>query len=273
MTTIEGQLVGRAVVMIAGATPETFLQGLLTADMQSLAPDRSVYGALLTAQGKILFDVFAHRRDDGILIDCAAGQRGDLVAKLKFYRLRAKLDIVARDDLAVHVAMTGSPADPRLADMGRRVIAPAGGTPCDMAAFHAKRIAYGLADSDADLGSGEFYPHEANLDQLNGVSFSKGCYVGQEVVSRMEHRGSARSRILPVACQGDAPAKGTEIVAGTRPVGTMLSSAGNRALAILRLDRLTDAVDAGTRLSASGVALEVIKPKWVRYDVPGAREA
>ena len=213
-----GQLHGRAVISISGVAPEAFLQGLLTADMQALAPDRSVYGALLTAQGKMLFDVFVHRHDGGIVIDCAANQRGELIAKLKFYRLRAKLDIVVRDDLAVRVGAAGMPADPRLAEMGRRFIAPAGAAASDIAAYHARRIALGLADSEADLGSGEFYPHEANLDQFDGVSFSKGCYVGQEVVSRMEHRGSARSRILPVACAGAAAPKGTEIVAGARPV-------------------------------------------------------
>jgi folate-binding protein YgfZ len=176
-----------------------------------------------------------------------------------------------RDDLAVHVAAAGTPADPRYDGMGARFIAPAEAALCDMAAYHAARIAHGLADSEADIGSGEFYPHEANLDQLNGVSFTKGCYIGQEVVSRMEHRGSARSRILPIECENDAPPKGTEIVAGTRPLGTMLSSAGRLALAILRLDRLQEAFDAGQRPTTSSGALRVIKPAWARFDVPAEK--
>jgi hypothetical protein len=258
--------------MVAGTDADKFLQGLLTADVHGAAPDRSVYGALLTPQGKILFDVFIHRRDAGFLVDCAANRREEVIAKLKFYRLRAKIDIVPRDDLAVY-AGSGGPVDPRLDAMCARTIAVAGGPACDLAAYHAQRIALGLADSEADLGSGEYYPHEANLDQLNGVSFTKGCYVGQEVVSRMEHRGSARSRMLHVECEYDAPAKGTVIAAGGRPVGTMLSSIGKRALAILRLDRLKEATDARQKPVAAGVALKVIKPRWARYDVPGGREA
>jgi folate-binding protein YgfZ len=265
MTFAPGQLTDRAIVSLAGETAAAFLQGLFTCDVAQLTLG-STYGALLTPQGKMLFDVFLHCHDAEWLIDCAAGQRDELIAKLKFYRLRAKIDIAPRDDLAVQVGTEGTP-DPRFGEMGARLIAPEA-TPCDMAAYHARRIALGLADSAADLGSGEFYPHEANLDQLNGVSFSKGCYVGQEVVSRMEHRGSARSRILPVMCDGEAPAKGTEIVAGTRPVGTMLSSAGRQALAILRLDRLKDALDEGRQPMAAGIALRAMKPVWARYDVP-----
>jgi folate-binding protein YgfZ len=269
-TPATGQLGDRAVIMVAGAEAKKFLQGLVTTDVDGLAPDRSVYGALLTPQGKILFDLFIHDGDQGYFVDCAAGRRDELIGKLKFYRLRAKIEIAARDDLAVQVGTVGVP-DPRVATMGARFIAPPGAA-CDMTAYGARRIALGLADSVADLGSGEFYPHEANLDQLNGVSFTKGCYVGQEVVSRMEHRGSARSRILPVECQGPALAKGSEIVGGDRPLGTMLSSVGRKALAILRLDRLKEALDAGQRPMAGGQALEVIKPAWARYDVPGAKE-
>jgi tRNA-modifying protein YgfZ len=271
MTVPTGQLAGRAVVSVSGAEAEGFLQGLLTADIRAMRPGSAAYGALLTAQGKILFDMFVHRGDGVFLVDCATPQREELIARLKFYRLRAKIDIAPRDDLAVHVAAQGSPADPRLTAMGARFIEPAGAAPCDMAAYHATRIAFGLADSEADLGSGEFYPHEANLDQLNGVSFTKGCYVGQEVVSRMEHRGSARSRILPVECEDDAPPKGTEIVAGTRPLGTMLSSAGRPALAILRLDRLQEAFDAGEKPMTSSGALRVVKPSWARFDVPAKK--
>jgi folate-binding protein YgfZ len=126
----------------------------------------------------------------------------------------------------------------------------------------------GLGDTDADLGAGEFFPHEANLDQLGGVSFEKGCYVGQEVVSRMEHRGMARSRILPVRLGGEAPAKGSDIRAGGKAIGTLLSSVGSAALALLRLDRLAEATEP---LLTEGVSVKVLKPHWVRYDVPNAK--
>ena len=133
--------------------------------------------------------------------------------------------------------------------------------------YDLARIALGLADSEVDLGAGEFFPHEANLDQLGGVSFRKGCYVGQEVVSRMEHRGTARSRILPVTLAGETPPKGTDIRAGDKQVGTLLSGAGDQALALIRLDRLAE---AAAPLEAGGVGVTVLKPHWARYDVPGA---
>jgi folate-binding protein YgfZ len=135
--------------------------------------------------------------------------------------------------------------------------------------YDAARIALGLADTDADLGSGEFFPHEANLDQLGGVSFKKGCYVGQEVVSRMEHRGTARSRILPVALDAEAPPKGSDIRSGEKQVGTLLSSDGHHALALVRLDRLADASEP---LLTGAVTITVLKPRWARYDVPGAKD-
>jgi folate-binding protein YgfZ len=157
-------------------------------------------------------------------------------------------------------------ADPREAAMGFRVIAPKGTLP-DGTGYDAARIRHGLADTDADLGSGEFFPHEANLDQLGAVSFEKGCYVGQEVVSRMEHRATARSRIVPVQLDGPGPSKGAEIMSGGKMVGTLLSSAGRDALALIRLDRLAE---AQAPLLTAGVGTRVVKPRWARYDVPGA---
>jgi hypothetical protein len=159
-------------------------------------------------------------------------------------------------------------ADPRDGAMGFRVIAPKGSLP-EGSGYHGLRIRHGLADTDADLGSGEFFPHEANLDQLGAVSFAKGCYVGQEVVSRMEHRATARSRILPVRLDGPGPGKGTEIVSGGKKVGTLLSAKGRDALALLRLDRLAE---AEAPLLTAGVGTRVIKPRWARYEVPGARQ-
>lgn len=262
-----GRLPGRAVISIRGPDAGHFLNSLLTADVEHLAEGEARYAALLTPQGKILFDMLVLRQGDGFLIDCAAGQRADLLKRLAMYRLRARVEIAARDDLAVGVSpkeLPGAYRDPRSPAIGWRMI----GAPQDEAEGHdAARIAAGLADSEADLGSGEFFPHEANLDQLGGVSFTKGCYVGQEVVSRMEHRGTARSRILPVTLDGAAPPKGTDIRAGEKQVGTLLSSSGRNALALIRLDRLGD---AAAPLLADGVKVTVLKPAWARYDVPGA---
>jgi folate-binding protein YgfZ len=265
-----GRLPGRAVIAVMGPEAAHFLHNLLTADIEGLAAGGASYAALLSPQGKILSDMFVLRQEDGCLIDCAAKHKADLVKRLTIYRLRAKIEIAAREDLAVSVslqAFAGGYPDPRAGAIGWRGFTEAPGP--DAQGYDAARIALGLADSEADLGAGEFFPHEANLDQLGGVSFRKGCYVGQEVVSRMEHRGTARSRILPVALEGSAPPRGAGIRAGEKQVGTLLSSAGSLALALIRLDRLAE---ADAPLVADGAPLHVLKPRWARYEVPGAEE-
>ncbi|MCA3559403.1 MAG: folate-binding protein YgfZ [Aestuariivirga sp.] len=262
-----GTLPGRAVIAVRGPEAGHFLHNLLTADIDRLAEGEAAYAALLTPQGKILFDMLVLRGADSYLIDCAAGQRADLLKRLSMYKLRAKVEIAARDDLAAGaspIELAGGYRDPRSPGIGWRVI---GAPQAEARGYDAARIAAGLADSEADLGSGEFFPHEANLDQLGGVNFRKGCYVGQEVVSRMEHRGTARSRILPVTVDGTMPPKGTEIRAGEKQVGTLLSSAGQKALALIRLDRLADAT---APLVADGATVTVKKPAWATYEVPGA---
>jgi folate-binding protein YgfZ len=263
-----GRLVARAIIAVQGPDAGHFLQNLLTADVEHLEPGAATYAALLSPQGKILFDMLVVRAAEGFLIDCAQGMAAGLVQRLSMYKLRAKVEIALRPDLSVSVspvAVAGFFADPRTPEIGWRGISPAAGPEAE--GYDAARIALGLADSEADLGSGEFFPHEANLDQLGGVNFRKGCYVGQEVVSRMEHRGTARSRILPVMLEAEAPPKGTEIRAGEKQIGTLLSSSGALALALIRLDRLAEAQGP---LMAGGVRLTVGKPRWVSYDVPGA---
>lgn len=262
-----GRLTGRAVISVRGPEAGHFLHNLLTADIDHLGDGQAAYAALLTPQGKILFDMMVLRDGEGYLIDCAASQRADLLKRLAMYKLRAKVEFAACDDLAAGVSpveIAGGYPDPRGLEIGWRFFGKA-----ESAAqgYDAARIAAGLADSDADLGSGEFFPHEANLDQLGGVSFRKGCYVGQEVVSRMEHRGTARSRILPVMVDGPMPPKGTDIRSGEKQVGTLLSSAGGQALALIRLDRLAEAT---APLLADNAAVTVRKPAWATYDVPGA---
>ena len=262
-----GSLPGRAVLSVTGPEATHFLHNLLTADIEQLGEGEARYAALLTPQGKILFDMLVLRQADGFLVDCAAEQRAELMKRLAMYKLRAKVQVAARDDLSVSVsteAMAGGYPDPRTPAIGWRAFGAAG---APAKGYDAARISLGLADTAADLGSGVFFPHEANLDQLGGVSFRKGCYVGQEVVSRMEHRGTARSRILPVVLEADAPPKETEIRSGEKQVGTLLSSAGREALALIRLDRLAEVTGP---LLAGGVALKVSKPAWALYDVPGA---
>lgn len=266
------KLTSRAVVTVSGDDARDFLQNLVTADIAGLKPGEAAYAALLQPQGKILFDFFILAEDGRYVIDCSAARKADLLKRLAFYKLRAKVAL-AESDEEVGVA-PAKPAngtsfpDPRVVQLGSRLIAPKGSLPeADGETYRSVRIRLGLADSDEDIGSGELFPHEANLDQLGGVSFSKGCFIGQEVVSRMEHRGTARSRIVPVHAPKGAPAKGAEIKAGEKIIGTLLSSAGSDGLALIRLDRLKDAVESGIGLLTEGGPIHVRKPAWARFDV------
>ena len=259
----------RAVLSLQGAETENFLHNLVTSDILGLATGHARYAALLTPQGKILFDFFVLKTAEGYLLDCAASQIEELVKRLMFYRLRAKVIITHRSDLEVGVSpeqpsgMT-TYVDPRTPLMGWRIITEAGKLSLG-SGYEQARITLGVADSDGDIGSGKLFPHEANLDQLGAVSFSKGCYVGQEVVSRMEHRATARSRILPVQFDGTAPARDAEIKSDGKSLGSILSSSGNMALALIRLDRLNEAEQP---LLTDSVRTRVHKPAWVNYDIP-----
>jgi tRNA-modifying protein YgfZ len=269
----------RGVISVSGADAPGFLQGLLTSDVEALAPGRAAYAALLQPQGKILFDFFVLNCDGRYFIDCSAAQKADLIKRLTFYKLRARVDI---DDLGSHEIGVSFArpsrdnvfADPRTALLGFRIIASKGQLPpADSDRYRLGRIRLGIGDSDEDIGSGKLFPHEANLDQIGGVSFTKGCFVGQEVVSRMEHRGTARSRILPVHVGGGVPAKGSEIKAGEATIGTMLSSEGEDGLALIRLDRLKEAVEDGRALLTEGREVHARKPQWARFEVATMAEA
>jgi folate-binding protein YgfZ len=259
----------RAVLSLEGAETENFLHNLVTADILGLTAGQAQYAALLTPQGKILFDFFVLRTAEGYLLDSAASQLEELMKRLMFYRLRAKITIRARPDLEVGVSPSqpsglSTYVDPRTPLMGWRIITEKGKLP-EGSNYETQRITLGLADSDSDIGSGQLFPHEANLDQLGAVSFSKGCYIGQEVVSRMEHRATARSRILPVTFDGAAPPRDAVIKSADKIIGSVLSSVGNAALALIRLDRLGEAEQP---LLTDGVRARVHKPAWVNYDVP-----
>ncbi len=279
------RLQGRAVVEIAGAEAADFLQGLVTSDVESLEAGSARNAALLTPQGKILFEFIVLAAGEGrFLLDCPRETAAELAKRLTFYRLRAKIDINERSDDAVIAIWGGGDtapvasafADPRLAGLGWRAIVPgseveamfAAYEPVDAAVYQAHRIALGVAELGSDYDSGAVFPHEADLDQLGGVDFSKGCYVGQEVVSRMQHRGTARSRFVPVAIEGAVPPVGTGIEAGGKAVGTMGSGEGARGLALLRLDRVGTAMNAGNAITAGDATLTPKKPGWAKFEWP-----
>lgn len=273
-------LTDRAVLAIGGADATNFLQGLVTADTGRLAPGGACAAALLTPQGKVLFDMLIARRADGYLIDCRADMAESLARRLGFYRLRADVTIAPRDDLVVawqpaaSAAATGATADPRLERLGlREWTEKSSGLEDGTADYHAARIAAGVAEAGADYDPDTVFPHEANLDLLTGVAFDKGCFIGQEVVSRMQHRGTARKRFIPCDVEGEVPARGSEVTAAGRAIGTVGSASGARVLALLRLDRLEAAEHAGDAVTAGNARLVASRPDWLTARLPAAASA
>jgi tRNA-modifying protein YgfZ len=254
----------RALIGLAGEGVLSFLQNLLTCDVSHLAVGEAAYGALLSPQGKILHDVFVYHDEFRVLLDCAASQRDELIQKLKLYRLRAKFEIKPVDTHDVGIGSVAdqlSYRDPRYTAFCYRMITPKSALPQGKT-YHAARIAAGLADSDADLGVGQTFPHEANFDQFGGVNFKKGCYVGQEVVSRMQHRSTARNRIVPVHLSAATDAR--DVMADNVIIGSLLSRVDLKALAMLRLDRLADVT---APLTAGHASLTVVLPAWWQKDI------
>ena len=270
----------RAVVTISGEDATTFLQGILTCNVETLPETEARLGALLTPQGKIQFDFFVFRDGaDGFKLDVAAERAPDLVKRLGLYRLRAKVAVAADPTLGAAAAWDGAETaaetirvrDGRLDRLGERLYFTEGAFSADAseADYHAHRIALGVPEGGRDFAFADAFPHEALMDQLGGVDFRKGCYVGQEVVSRMQHRGTARTRILPLVYrEGPAPAPGTEVTAGARSLGVTGSAAGGRGLATIRLDRLGDALAAGEPVRAGGSVAGVEKPAFATFAFP-----
>jgi len=286
----------RGVVKVAGDDARRFLNGLATNDMDKVGPGHAIFTALLTPQGKIIVDFIAAvaEPDDGggFFLDCPRALAAALVEKLNFYKLRAKITVEDLSQaLGVMAVWDGaglsdfglSYPDPRLPALGARTILPPdlaaeaaadlGAMLTDADAYDAHRIALGVPRGGMDFAYGGTFPHEADMDQLAGVDFEKGCYIGQEVVSRVEHRSSARSRILPISYDAFAPSSGLPVMAGEKQAGTLGSTAKGRGLALLRLDRVADALESGTSLDAGGIAIHVVKPAWAKFAWPGEAKA
>jgi tRNA-modifying protein YgfZ len=274
----------RAVLKIAGEDARAFLHNLLTCDVEIITPDKAGFGALLTPQGKIIADmvIMALPADEGggFLLDANAGPLPQLMAKLKLFRLRSKVTI---EDISAAVSVLaiwgGEPlptdeallvTDPRLAELGQRAVVPHSHAASLVTAtaldYHAHRIGLGVPDGGKDFAYGDAFPHEALMDLLHGVSFTKGCYVGQEVVSRMQHRGTARTRVVPVRFEnGLSPEWGVTAMAGERPLGMVGSSAHGRGLAMLRLDRVAEAELEGVPLLGGGMPFVVEREAWMAF--------
>jgi tRNA-modifying protein YgfZ len=271
----------RGIVRVDGADAEKLLEQIVTNDVPPAAARQWVLAALLTPQGKILCDFLIARHGGGFLLDAPADRAAELVRRLTMYRLRAQVEIAdASGDLLVQVAWAAPAAldageaafhavDPRLGELGLRILASPGaaaGTNATPADYHAHRILLGVPEGGKDYAFGDTFPHEANLDLLGGISFTKGCFIGQEVVSRMKHRGTARRRVVPV--EGEATlAPGAPVTAGEVEIGRTGSVAGTRGLAMVRLDRAAEAAAKGQPLRAGGVAIALRQPAWASFEL------
>lgn len=286
----------RGVVKVAGEDARGFLHGLVSANIFTLVPGEARFCALLSPQGKIFADFIiveaAARDGGGFFLDVPGDLANPLVGKLNLYRLRSRvvvenlsevLGVLAAWDGTATTAIGLAYADPRLAALGLRLMLPPhraadaaselGATSVEASEYEAHRIALGIPRGGADFKYGDAFPHETDMDQLGGVDFAKGCYVGQEVVSRMEHRGIARTRVLPIRYEGPAPQPGDLIMSGQRQIGTMGSASGGHGLALLRIDRMAEALREGEPLLAAGIAIEPLKPDWAHFALPDALKA
>jgi folate-binding protein YgfZ len=286
----------RGVVKVAGEDARKFLNGLLTADIEKVAPERPAFAALLTPQGKIMVDMIVAENPaadgGGYFLDVPRALAPTLVQRLNFYKLRAKVIVEDLSEVLGVMAVwdgTGtsdyglSYADPRIAALGSRCMLPPhlipdaaadlGAALAEASDYDAHRIALGAPRGGLDFLYGDAFPHESDMDQLNGVDFQKGCYVGQEVVSRVEHRGTARKRVVPVTFEDFAPEAGVRVMVGDVEAGVMGSSARGRGLAMLHLGRIGDALAAGQPIISGGIALTPVKPDWARFGWPGEVKA
>lgn len=253
------RLPSRAVIAVSGPDWRSFLQGLLTQDVETIAPGELRFAALLTPQGKLLYDLFVAGLKDGALLDVAAEHRDAILTRLTLYRLRAKVTLEASDRpvLAIWGGETADDyVDPRLPGLGARAYDDRPAT-ADEDAYEAHRLALGVP-GPADWGSETTYPIEADFDLMAGIDFKKGCFVGQETTSRMKRRGTIKNRMLPIAFEGPAPAFGAEVLAGELRAGEVLSGRDGRAMALLRLDRIE-----GAELTVDGRPVSVERPDWL----------
>ena len=291
-------LEARGVLALEGEDARTFLQGLVSNDVTKVNPSRAIYAALLSPQGKFLHDFFIAEHANQLLLDCEKARLPDLKRRLGLYKLRAKVILDDRSETLVVAALFGEDAlgaldlknepgaarafadgvafvDPRLAAAGARAIAPRNGLPSaateagfaatNMSAYDKARIALGLPDGSRDLEIEKAILLENGFEELNGVDWNKGCYMGQELTARTKYRGLVRKRLMPVKIEGSAPTPGTPVMAGEHEAGEMRSASDGLGLALLRLDRIEDARAAGIPLLAGMSKLTPCKPAWAKF--------
>lgn len=267
-------LANRRLIRVSGTGAAEFLNNLITTDVEILPEAEARASALLTPQGKILFDFLIARDGSDFLIETGVGEQDALLRRLTMYKLRAPVDLKAEAAEGVSVfwnepAPQGAVKDGRFAkasvDLYRLAGSAASG---DVTAYNALRVEAGIVESGDDYALQDAFPHDVLMDVNDGVSFKKGCFVGQEVVSRMKHRGTARRRVVTVSAESALPATGTEITANGKPVGALGTVCGNTGLAIVRTDRVADALASATPLIAENVPVTVALPAWSGISFP-----
>ena len=288
------ELAERGLLTVAGEDRRAFLQGLISNDIEKVAPSRAIYAALLTAQGKYLHDFFVAERDDTLILDGEAARLADLQRRLALYKLRAKVTLAPEaGGLAVFAVFSGDVlaalglpgeagaarpyaggiafVDPRLAALGARLIAPrdagatalreAGFAAAEFAAYDRLRLSEGVPDGSRDLAIEKAILLEAGFDELNGVDWQKGCYIGQELTARTKYRGLVKKRLMPVRVEGTLPPPGTPVTLDGKEAGELRSGRDGIALALLRLD----AVSGGQSLQAGEARITPVKPAWAQF--------
>ncbi len=270
------RLESRNLVEVGGPEASDFLDRMITQNTKAASGRAAAFGALLTPQGKIISDFFVVRQENGgFLLDAPAAGAPELRKRLTMFKLRADVTIEA-SSLVVY-AGTGEPpatglvaTDPRHPDLGWRLYAPDGSiaTNTDEATWQAHRVSLGIPEAGSDLPLLDAFPHDLAMDSLNGVDFAKGCYVGQEIVSRMRYRGTARRRPVTLSAEEDLPPAGTEILIGGRVAGHLGSVSGKHGIAILRLDRVRDALMSNEVITVDGRPVSVALPAWADYGWP-----
>lgn len=293
----------RALIAIKGVDATHFLQNLITNNIEQLAPPQARHAALLTPQGKILFDFFVYPAEQGFMLDIAASERAEFIKRLGFYKLRADVTIEDKsDELALAALWSIAPPDaqmapkdaaalfnapppnlfpdPRFAPLGYRLFGPkelitqarenTNLAQAPLEEYHAFCIGWGIAEGAKDYSANSFFPHEVNFDQLHGVDFKKGCYVGQEVVSRMHHKTEIRKRLVPIETlsKNTLPGAEADILAGDAKIGTLIGAAQNKGIAVLRLDRAAKAYENNLALYVDEHEVQIVKKPWMQFSVP-----
>ena len=305
-TAFVSTLTDRGILAISGEDRVTFLQGLISNDVTRVSAERAIYSALLTPQGKFLHDFFLLAQGDGFLLDCERDRRDDLHQRLRRYKLRSKVQIVDVADEYETVAIVGDNAaaavglagcergsataflggvafiDPRLPELGVRVVLPRAGAAEALVALglpERKAADYdelclrlGVPRGSRDMPADKAFLLESGFDELNGIDWQKGCYVGQELTARTKYRGLVRKRLLPVEIDGPAPEPGTPVMLGERHAGDMRSVAGTIGLALLRLEMVGAAASGEGTLTAGDARLQPYRPAWMRLPEPAASE-